>query len=85
MSEGIKNVRRLICDGNGMRLLIIHPDCNGGTNPPREGLIKSMATYSYDNGSAVAQVGEPRPLKVSDHHPDALRYGAEQLRQRRKE
>lgn len=68
VSEGIKNVRRLICDGNGMRLLQIHPRCRN--------LIRELQSYRYDDASKVANVGEPKPLKVDDHGPDSLRYVA---------
>lgn len=65
VTEGIKNVRRLICDGNEVRLLRIHPRCTE--------LISEMQSYSTgDNKTAVA--GEVKPLKLNDHGPDALRY-----------
>ncbi len=72
VSEGIKNLRRLICDGNGVRLLKIHPRCAN--------LIRELQLYRYDDRSTVAVVGEPKPLKVDDHGPDALRYLCWQLR-----
>lgn len=72
VSEGIKNVRRLVCDGNGVRLLKVHPRC---TN-----LIREMTVYRRDEASHIAKVGEPKPLKVDDHGPDALRYLAWPLR-----
>jgi phage terminase large subunit len=72
VSEGIKNLRRMVCDGQGVRQLKIHPRC---TN-----LIREMQSYRYDDHSKVAQVGEPKPLKVDDHGPDALRYLAWKLR-----
>lgn len=64
--EGIKNLRRLICDGAGVRLLKIHPRC-------RE-MINEFQSYRYDPDSKVANVGEPKPLKVDDHTVDATRY-----------
>lgn len=64
--EGIKNLRRLICDGNGMRLFRIHPRCAQ--------LAREMASYRYDDASRVANVGEPKPLKLDDHGCDAARY-----------
>lgn len=70
--EGIKNVRRLICDGNGVRLLRIHPRCKL--------LINEMQSYRYDSNSMVANVGEPKPMKLDDHGPDALRYMTWHLR-----
>lgn len=66
VSEGIKNVRRLICDGNGTRLLKIHPRCSN--------LIREIPAYRINERSTVVKVGEPEPLKVDDHGPDALRY-----------
>src|SRR5690606_36587347 len=72
VSEGIKNVRRLMCDGQGVRLLKIHPRCVN--------LIRELQSYRYDDHSKVSQIGEPRPLKVDDHGPDALRYLARKLR-----
>lgn len=71
VSEGIKNLRRLICDGNGVRLLKVHPRCKN--------LIREIAAYRQA-GTGVAQIGEPKPLKVDDHGPDALRYMAYPLR-----
>jgi phage terminase large subunit len=65
VTEGIKNVRRLICDGNGVRLLKIHPRCVE--------LIGEMQSYSKAE-SVVAIAGEPKPAKLNDHGPDALRY-----------
>ena len=70
--EGIKNIRRLILDGNGQRLLKIHPRC---TN-----LIREQQMYRYDEHSAQARGGEPKPLKLDDHGPDATRYMAWPLR-----
>lgn len=66
VSEGIKNVRRMICDGNGVRLLKIHPRCVQ--------LINELQSYRYDDQSKVASVGEPKPMKLDDHGPDSLRY-----------
>lgn len=71
VTEGIKNVRRLICDGNGVRLLKIHPRCKE--------LINEFQSYSY--GSSDASVnGERKPLKLNDHYVDAVRYAAKRLR-----
>lgn len=64
--EGIKNLRRMICDGAGVRLFKIHPRC-------RE-MINEFQSYRYDPDSRVANVGEPKPLKVDDHAVDAARY-----------
>lgn len=65
VSEGIKNVRRLICDGNNVRLLKIHPRC--------QHTIRELQSYRYAGGN-TATAGEPRPEKVDDHCPDSLRY-----------
>jgi len=72
VSEGIKNVRRLICDGAGVRLLKIHPRCSE--------LINELQSYRYDPDSTTVQIGEPKPLKLDDHGPDALRYMTWHLR-----
>lgn len=72
VSEGIKNVRRLVCDGQGVRLLQIHPRCTH--------LIREMQSYRYDPNSSAVDVGEPKPLKADDHSADALRYLAWPLR-----
>jgi PBSX family phage terminase large subunit len=66
VSEGIKNVRRFICDHNNQRMLKVHPRCTH--------LIREMASYRYDDKSKIAQVGEPKPLKIDDHSCDSLRY-----------
>lgn len=73
VSEGLKNVRRLIGpDENGVRLLHIHPRCVN--------LIRELSSYIYDANSSVAMIGEPKPLKIDDHGPDALRYMTWHLR-----
>lgn len=65
VTEGVKNLRRLICDGNGVRLLRVHPRCTE--------FIGEMQSYSY--ADSVASVnGERKPAKVNDHGPDAARY-----------
>ena len=69
--EGIRNVRRMIGDGQGERLIHIHPRCSG--------LIREMGTYRYAEGFASIG-GEPKPLKQDDHFLDALRYAAWHLR-----
>lgn len=66
VSEGIKNLRRLVCDGNGARLLRVHPRCAN--------FIREMQSIRYDDGAGQAAAGEPKPLKVDDHGPDAARY-----------
>lgn len=72
VSEGIKNVRRLICDGNGVRLLKIHPRVHH--------LPLEMQSYRYDANSKYVEVGEPKPLQMDDHSVSALRYIAWKLR-----
>lgn len=72
VSEGIKNLRRLICDGQGVRLLKIHPRCSE--------LIRELQSYRYDPASSAVQAGEPKPLKLDDHGADALRYATFHLR-----
>lgn len=64
--EGIKNLRRLVCDGNGVRQFRIHPRCGK--------LAREMASYRYDDASRVANIGEPKPMKLDDHGVDACRY-----------
>lgn len=71
VSEGIKNLRRMVLDGNGVRLLKVHPRCKN--------LIREISGYrSTDSG--VSQNGEPKPFKVDDHGPDVARYMAWPLR-----
>lgn len=72
VSEGIKNLRRLICDEHGVRLFRINPLCKN--------LNRELASYRYDDGAHVASVGEPKPLKIDDHGPDAARYATFHLR-----
>lgn len=69
VEEGIKNVRRLICDGQGVRLLRFHPRCVN--------TISSMQKYRYDTRSTAA---EPKPLKLDENEADAVRYGCHVLR-----
>jgi phage terminase large subunit len=63
--EGIKNMRRFICDGQGVRLLHVHPRC---TN-----FINEILSYRYDENIKAIN-GELRPAKVNDHALDAARY-----------
>lgn len=72
VGEGIKNLRRLVCDGNGVRLFKIHPRCKN--------LIRELQMYRYDPNSTSVKVGEITPLKCDDHGPDAARYLAWPLR-----
>lgn len=55
--EGIRNVRRLVVDGHGVRLLKIHPRCIN--------MIKEMETYQFAEDGATA--GERTPMKKNDH------------------
>lgn len=61
VANGIANVRRLICDGAGVRLLKAHPRC--------ERLIEGLQSYRYD-----PKAKEETPLKENDNEVDALRY-----------
>lgn len=67
VEEGIKNLRNLIGSDDTMRRIWV----NDAKCP---NLVKEMTSYSYDEGSRVARVGEGKPMKVDDHGPDALRY-----------
>lgn len=66
VSEGIKNLRRMICDGNGQRLFRVHPRCAN--------LIRELQTYRYADSVAGVVAGEPKPEKADDHGADAARY-----------
>lgn len=70
--EGIRNVRRLIKDGNGQVLLRIHPRCTQ--------LIEELQSYEYDETAQISGGGDRKPVKMNDHGPDALRYLAWTLR-----
>lgn len=72
VSEGIKNVRRLVGDGNGVRLLKIHPRCKE--------LQYEMQSYRRNPNTTQVKNGEVAPLKIDDHTLDALRYAAWRLR-----
>ncbi len=72
VEEGIKNLRRLICDANGVRLLKVHPRCVN--------LIREMSGYKNDENSIQSKTGERKVMKLDDHGPDALRYLAWRLR-----
>lgn len=69
--EGIRNVRQMIVDQQGMRLLQINPKC--------QYTIFEFGRYRY-NEDAVGKFGEPVPMKMDDHALDALRYAAWSLR-----
>lgn len=68
--EGIRNLRRMISDGEGMVLFHIHPRCVH--------TIEELQTYSYDDTAQLP--GERKPLKMNDHGPDACRYLTYHLR-----
>lgn len=70
--EGIKVMRRFVCDGNGVRLLRSHPRC--------EEFNHEMTSYRRDDNKHTAHIGEPEPLKIDDHGPSACRYGVYHLR-----
>lgn len=72
VAEGIKNLRQLICDGQQVRRLQIHPRCTQ--------LVNEMQSYLYSPRSNASKLGERRPQKLDDHGPDALRYMAWPLR-----
>ena len=74
--EGIRNVRRMVGDGQGERLIHVHPRCAG--------LIREFGTYRYADGH-VSINGEPKPLKQDDHFLDALRYACWHLRYEERE
>jgi phage terminase large subunit len=69
--EGIRNLRRMIKDAQGVRLLKVHPRC--------QYLIYEMGTYRNDPNRR-GEKGELIPMKLNDHCLDALRYVAWHLR-----
>lgn len=70
--EGIKHMRKMIQDGNGVRLLRSHPRC--------EQFNHEIVSYRRNENSNTAHIGEPEPLKVDDHGPSACHYGLWHLR-----
>lgn len=68
--EGIRNLRRMICDANNTTLLTVHPRCTQ--------LIRELQTYRYDDTAQVS--GDRKPMKMDDHGPDCLRYLTYHLR-----
>lgn len=66
VGEGIKNMRRFVCDADGVRMLKVHPRC--------ENFIREMSSYQFDENSKVSSVGERKAAKIDDHGPDAARY-----------
>lgn len=71
VSEGIRNLRKLVCDANGVRTIRVHPRCNY--------TIYEFGCYRH-NEDAQGKDGEPVPMKQDDHAMDALRYSAWSLR-----
>lgn len=69
--EGIKNVRRLIANAQGVRLLKVHPRC--------QATIAEFGTYIYSEAQRAAG-GDAQPVKMNDHCMDALRYACWHLR-----
>lgn len=68
VSRGIQIVRRLICDHNGERLILVHPRCKR--------TIAAIPGYRYSETKKLPN-GEPAPEHdMQSHINDALRYGA---------
>jgi hypothetical protein len=63
--EGIKNVRALILDGNGVRCLRVNPRCDN--------FNYEMANYRR-NPKDKAKEGELLPMQVDDHCMEAIRH-----------
>ncbi len=68
--EGIRNLRRMISDGEGMVLFHIHPRCVK--------TIEEFQTYSYDDTAQI--LGDRKPIKANDHGMDTARYLTYHLR-----
>jgi hypothetical protein len=66
IEDGIKVMRRFISDGQGVRLLKIHPRCKN--------LIRELQSYRYDDRASVVTGGERKPMKMDDHFVDSTRY-----------
>jgi phage terminase large subunit len=62
--EGIKRVRSWVRDGSGRARLLVHPRCAN--------FIREMSEYSYPAGTEDKST--VKPVKESDHGPDAIRY-----------
>ena len=69
--EGIRNVRRLIRDQSGVRLLRVSPRC--------QYTIFEFGRYSFSD-TAHGKNGEPIPTKMDDHAMDSIRYAVWNLR-----
>jgi len=61
VEEGVAKLRRLVRDGEGQPLLLVHPSC--------EELIYEMSHWGYERVE-----GEIRYQNANDHAIDALRY-----------
>jgi hypothetical protein len=66
VSEGVKNMRRFILDAQGIRAFKINPKCKE--------FMREIAAYKVDENATRSNAGEPVPLKIDDHGPDAARY-----------
>ena len=68
VEEGVKHTRPFICSDSNFRRLRIHPRC--------EFLISEMMAYHYPTRERAPKPGsgQPKPAKVQDNAPDALRY-----------
>lgn len=65
VDDGIKVVRRFVCDGNGERRLLIHPRCVN--------TIESLANYSTKEESSTGD--DPKPIHdIYSHCADMVRY-----------
>jgi len=62
IEDGIDLVRRYVLNGEGMRLLAVHPRCVN--------LIHGFEHWAYERGA----LGELRPSKIDENELDALRY-----------
>lgn len=58
VENGIRRLRQLICDGQGVRLLKVHPRCTC--------LVAGIQSYRADDHG--------KPVKENDNEVDALRY-----------
>lgn len=65
--EGIKAVRRLVCDGQGVRSLQVNRRCTNLISELTDG-------YRYPDSNGAPRRDEEKPLDGNDHAADALRY-----------
>jgi hypothetical protein len=67
VSRGLQVVRRLICDHNNERVILVHPRCKR--------TIEAIPSYRYSETKKLPN-GEPAPEHdIQSHINDALRYG----------